>query len=59
MRIYRSQRPLILRYKRLYRITLKEAGDIAGRLKQGLRLWALWPRRFFDEIGLWRLMGKR
>ncbi|MDD2712789.1 MAG: MltA domain-containing protein [Simplicispira sp.] len=21
-----------------------EAGDIAGRLKQGLRLWALWPR---------------
>ncbi len=22
----------------------REAGDIAGRLKQGLRLWALWPR---------------
>ena len=21
-----------------------EAGDVAGRLKQGLRLWALWPR---------------
>ncbi len=21
-----------------------EAGEIAGRLKQGLRLWALWPR---------------
>ena len=21
-----------------------EAGDIAGRLKQNLRLWALWPR---------------
>ena len=22
----------------------QEAGDVAGRLKQGLRLWALWPR---------------
>ncbi|MDP3231056.1 MAG: MltA domain-containing protein [Acidovorax sp.] len=22
----------------------QEAGDIAGRLKQGLRLWALWPK---------------
>ena len=22
----------------------QDAGDIAGRLKQGLRLWALWPR---------------
>ncbi len=22
----------------------QEAGDLAGRLKQGLRLWALWPR---------------
>ena len=22
----------------------QEAGDIAGRLKQGLRLWVLWPR---------------
>jgi membrane-bound lytic murein transglycosylase A len=22
-----------------------EAGDLAGRLKQGLRLWALWPRQ--------------
>ncbi|MBO9678815.1 MAG: MltA domain-containing protein [Acidovorax sp.] len=22
-----------------------EAGDVAGRLKQGLRLWALWPRQ--------------
>ncbi len=21
-----------------------EAGDVAGRLKQGLRLWALWPK---------------
>jgi membrane-bound lytic murein transglycosylase A len=21
-----------------------EAGELAGRLKQGLRLWALWPR---------------
>ncbi len=21
-----------------------EAGDVAGRLKQNLRLWALWPR---------------
>ena len=21
-----------------------EAGDIAGRLKQNLRLWALWPK---------------
>ena len=23
-----------------------EAGELAGRLKQGLRLWALWPRQF-------------
>ena len=21
-----------------------DAGEVAGRLKQGLRLWALWPR---------------
>jgi membrane-bound lytic murein transglycosylase A len=23
-----------------------EAGELAGRLKQGLRLWVLWPRKY-------------